>query len=68
MMVGTKSNMTVTLIRRGKFRHTGRMPCAVEAEIGSDAPTNQQTPKIARSHKKLEEAGKDSFPETSEGA
>lgn len=56
--VGTKSNITGTLIRRGKFRHTGRMPCAVEADFGSDIPTNQQTPKISRSHKKLEEQGK----------
>lgn len=61
MRVGTKSSMTVALMRRGKSRHTGRTPCAVEAEIRSEAPANQQTPKIPRSHKKLEEAGKESL-------
>lgn len=44
--------------RRGRFKHTeghrGRRPCEDE-EDWSDAMANQGRPKVARSHRKLEE-------------
>ena len=69
--MGPKSSITGILIRRGVTQRDteteGRWPCEERGRDWSFAASNQETPRIAGPHKKLEETTKDYCLEPSAG-
>ena len=62
--------MTGVLIKQGEETqtHTGKRPCADGGRDWSAVSISQGTPRNAGSHRKLQEARKDSLLEPPEGA